>query len=91
VRHLAAESGIAVVTVPARGTSRHCPVCLTVLRHRKAPDGPPSLTVRSVLARLDPDGQAFNFVNLTRAEFQRISAVVQALSNRSSAGRTSAR
>ena len=55
------------------------------------PDGPPSLTVRSVLARLDPDGQAFNFVNLTRAEFQRISAVVQTLSNRSSAGRTSAR
>ncbi|PYN16799.1 MAG: hypothetical protein DME06_00575 [Candidatus Rokuibacteriota bacterium] len=54
------------------------------------PDGPPSLTVRSVLARLDPDGQAFNFVNLTRAEFQRISAIVQALSNRPAAGRTSA-
>jgi hypothetical protein len=40
MRHLAAESGIAVVTVPARGTSRHCPDCLTVLQHRKAPDRP---------------------------------------------------
>ncbi|MCX5198945.1 transposase [Streptomyces sp. NBC_00249] len=39
-RHLAAESGIAVVTVPARNTSRHCPHCLTLLRHRKAPDRP---------------------------------------------------
>nr|WP_237330613.1 transposase [Streptomyces sp. BA2] len=40
MRHLAAESGIAVVTVPARNTSRHCPQCLEVLRHRKAPDRP---------------------------------------------------
>ncbi|MCX5560889.1 zinc ribbon domain-containing protein [Streptomyces sp. NBC_00038] len=40
MRHLAAEAGIAVVTVPARGTSRHCPQCLDVLRHRKAPDRP---------------------------------------------------
>ncbi|MEJ8643376.1 zinc ribbon domain-containing protein [Streptomyces sp. MS1.HAVA.3] len=38
MRHLAAESGIAVVRVPARNTSRHCPQCLEVLRHRKAPD-----------------------------------------------------
>lgn len=38
VRHIAAESGIAVVTVPAKDTSRRCPHCLTVLRHRKAPD-----------------------------------------------------
>ncbi|MDT0543561.1 MULTISPECIES: zinc ribbon domain-containing protein [Streptomyces] len=38
MRHLAAESGIAVVTVPARNTSRNCPQCLTPLRHRKAPD-----------------------------------------------------
>jgi hypothetical protein len=38
MRHLAAETGIAVVTVPARNTSRHCPQCLTPLRHRKAPD-----------------------------------------------------
>ncbi|MEU5342113.1 transposase [Streptomyces sp. NPDC020766] len=38
MRHLAAEAGIAVVTVPARNTSRHCPRCLTPLRHRKAPD-----------------------------------------------------
>ncbi|MGW3374314.1 zinc ribbon domain-containing protein [Streptomyces hydrogenans] len=38
MRHLAAETGIAVVTVPPRGTSRHCPHCLTPLRHRKAPD-----------------------------------------------------
>ncbi|PYM33261.1 MAG: hypothetical protein DME17_18765 [Candidatus Rokuibacteriota bacterium] len=55
------------------------------------PDGPPPLTVRSVLARLDPDGQAFNFVNLTRDEFRRISAIVQTLAARLSAGRTSAR
>ena len=39
-RHLAAEAGIAVVTVPARGTSRHCPRCLSPLRHCKAPDQP---------------------------------------------------
>lgn len=36
VRHLAAEVGIAVVTVPARNTSKLCPHCLTPLRHRKA-------------------------------------------------------
>ncbi|WP_181804130.1 zinc ribbon domain-containing protein [Streptomyces shenzhenensis] len=40
VRHLAAEAGIAVVTVPARGTSRYCPHCLVPLRHCKAPDRP---------------------------------------------------
>ncbi|MGW9026497.1 zinc ribbon domain-containing protein [Streptomyces sp. NPDC055722] len=38
--HLAAEAGIAVVSVPARNTSRLCPHCLTPLRHRKAPDRP---------------------------------------------------
>jgi hypothetical protein len=40
MRHLAAEHGIAVVTVPPRGTSRCCPRCLVQLRHCKAPDGP---------------------------------------------------
>ncbi|MGW5668376.1 zinc ribbon domain-containing protein, partial [Micromonospora sp. NPDC003776] len=40
MRHLAAEHGIAVVDVPARNTSKHCPQCLTPLRHRKAPDQP---------------------------------------------------
>ncbi|WKU44688.1 zinc ribbon domain-containing protein [Streptomyces sp. VNUA116] len=40
MRHIAAESGIAVVMVPARNTSRHCPQCLAPLRHRKAPDRP---------------------------------------------------
>ena len=40
IRHLAAESGIAVVTVPARGTSKCCPRCLTALRHTRAPDQP---------------------------------------------------
>ncbi|MDT0546534.1 zinc ribbon domain-containing protein [Streptomyces lonegramiae] len=40
MRHVAAESGIAVVTVPPRNTSKHCPGCLTPLRHRKAPDRP---------------------------------------------------
>ncbi|MEV0938734.1 zinc ribbon domain-containing protein [Streptomyces phaeochromogenes] len=38
--HLAAETGIAVVTVPARNTSKHCPQCLVPLRHRKSPDRP---------------------------------------------------
>ncbi|MFE2971009.1 zinc ribbon domain-containing protein [Streptomyces sp. NPDC059340] len=38
MRHLAAETGIAVVTVPAANTSKHCPQCLMPLRHRKAPD-----------------------------------------------------
>ncbi|MFC9646519.1 zinc ribbon domain-containing protein [Streptomyces mirabilis] len=40
MRHLAAEVGIAVVTVPPRSTSKHCPCCLTPLWHRKAPDRP---------------------------------------------------
>ncbi|MFE9694751.1 zinc ribbon domain-containing protein [Micromonospora sp. NPDC005806] len=40
MRHLAAETAIAVVTVPARHTSKHCPQCLTRLQHRKAPDKP---------------------------------------------------
>ncbi|MCX4692573.1 zinc ribbon domain-containing protein [Streptomyces sp. NBC_01408] len=40
MRHMAAEVGIAVVTVPARGTSKCCPRCLAPLRHRKAPDRP---------------------------------------------------
>jgi hypothetical protein len=40
IRHLAAEAGIAVVTVPARGTSRQCPRCLAPLRHAAAPDKP---------------------------------------------------
>ena len=40
MRHVAAEVGIAVVTVPPRNTSKHCPQCLTPLRHRKAPDRP---------------------------------------------------
>ncbi|MFU8855259.1 zinc ribbon domain-containing protein, partial [Micromonospora sp. SL1-18] len=40
IRHLAAEHGVAVVTVPARNTSKHCPQCLTPLRHCKAPDKP---------------------------------------------------
>jgi hypothetical protein len=40
MRHLAAEAGIAVITVRARGASRHCPRCLIPLRHRQAPDRP---------------------------------------------------
>ncbi|GAA4623911.1 hypothetical protein GCM10023196_022020 [Actinoallomurus vinaceus] len=40
MRHVAAETGIAVVTVPARNTSKHCPQCLVPLRHCKAPDRP---------------------------------------------------
>ncbi|MDO0938504.1 zinc ribbon domain-containing protein [Streptomyces sp. DG2A-72] len=38
IRHLAAKAGIAVVTVPARGTSALCPGCLSPLTHRPAPD-----------------------------------------------------
>jgi hypothetical protein len=40
LRHIAAEHGIAVVTIPPRGTSRCCPRCLAPLRHCKAPDRP---------------------------------------------------
>lgn len=40
MRHLTAEMGIAVITVPAKNTSKHCPQCLTPLRHRKAPNRP---------------------------------------------------
>lgn len=38
LRHIVAETGIAVVTVPPRGTSKNCPRCLTPLRHCKSPD-----------------------------------------------------
>ncbi|MFG3021064.1 zinc ribbon domain-containing protein [Streptomyces sp. NPDC048254] len=38
IRHLAVKAGIAVVTVPARGTSRLCPGCLGTLTHHPAPD-----------------------------------------------------
>ncbi|MCJ0870543.1 zinc ribbon domain-containing protein [Streptomyces sp. AP-93] len=37
-RHQAARHGIAVVIVPARGTSKYCPRCLTAFRHHAAPD-----------------------------------------------------
>ncbi len=40
LRHIAAEHGTAVVTVPPRGTSKNCPRCLAPLRHCKAPDQP---------------------------------------------------
>jgi IS605 OrfB family transposase len=40
LRHIAAEHGITVVTVPPRGTSRCCPRCLAPLRHCKSPDQP---------------------------------------------------
>lgn len=43
IRHLAAKASIAVVTVPARGTSKYCPRCGTgtsVLQHVAAPDRP---------------------------------------------------
>ncbi|WP_406079778.1 zinc ribbon domain-containing protein [Micromonospora sp. NBC_00858] len=38
VAHLAAKAGIAVVTVPARGTSSGCPRCGAAVTHVKAPD-----------------------------------------------------
>jgi putative transposase-like DNA-binding protein len=41
IRHLAAKAGIAVITVPARGTSKYCPRCGTgasPLTHTPAPD-----------------------------------------------------
>ncbi|WP_369247773.1 zinc ribbon domain-containing protein [Streptomyces sp. R41] len=38
--HAAARHGIAVVIVPARGTSKYCPRCLTAFRHHAAPDRP---------------------------------------------------
>jgi transposase len=40
LRHIASEHGIAVVTVPARGTSKNCHRCLVPLRHCKSPDQP---------------------------------------------------
>ncbi|GAA5196328.1 hypothetical protein GCM10023322_64990 [Rugosimonospora acidiphila] len=38
VHHLAAKAGVAVVRVPARGTSSGCPRCGATVRHVKAPD-----------------------------------------------------
>ncbi len=42
MRHLAQEHGIAVVEVPARGTSSGCPRCGRALSHVKASDNPAS-------------------------------------------------
>ena len=38
LRHLAARAGVAVVEVPAAGTSKQCPRCLARLRHCPSPD-----------------------------------------------------
>ncbi|WP_345637676.1 zinc ribbon domain-containing protein [Rugosimonospora acidiphila] len=38
VHHLATKAGVAVVRVPARGTSSCCPRCGATVRHVKAPD-----------------------------------------------------
>ncbi|GAB3962850.1 hypothetical protein GCM10029978_019200 [Actinoallomurus acanthiterrae] len=54
MRHLAAETGIAVVTVPARNTSKHCPQCLVPLRHCKAPGRPGTPGWKWAIC-LDPD------------------------------------
>jgi CheY-like chemotaxis protein len=59
------------------------PAGATVKLHFTPPDGPPSLTVLSVLVRPEADGQAFSFVNLTKAEFQRMRTIVQAIGARS--------
>jgi CheY-like chemotaxis protein len=64
-------------------TDAHLGEGATVKLHFSPPDGPPSLTLLSVLVRVDGDGLAFYFVNLTKAEFQRLSVVVQALGARS--------
>jgi hypothetical protein len=40
IGHLAAKAGIAVVAVPARGTSSGCPRCGDTVKHVKAPDRP---------------------------------------------------
>jgi len=40
LRHIAAEHGIAVVTVPPHGTSKNCPRCLAPLRHCRSPEQP---------------------------------------------------
>ena len=40
MRHIAAEHGIAVVSIPPPGTSKNCPRCLVPLRHCKAPGQP---------------------------------------------------
>ena len=40
MRHQGGKVGVAVVTVPARGTSKFCPRCLGALKHTRAPDDP---------------------------------------------------
>jgi IS605 OrfB family transposase len=55
MRHLAAEAGIAVVTVPPRNTSRHCPRCLTLLRHPRPPTAPPHRAGNGPSAPTGPD------------------------------------
>ena len=42
IRHLAAKAGLAVVNVPARGTSKHCPRCGAVLGHIRRQTAPAS-------------------------------------------------
>lgn len=41
MRPLAAETGVAVVSVPARGTSAHCPRCSPLRGTARPPTGPP--------------------------------------------------
>ena len=45
------------------------------------PDGPPPMTLSAVLVRNEPDGHAFLFVNLTAAEFHRLSELSRMLSS----------
>ena len=46
------------------------------------PDGPPPLTLSAVVVRAEADGHAFLFVNLTAAEFHRLSEVARELSGK---------
>ncbi|GEM_PF-991314 len=45
----------------------------------KLPDGPPGITVSSLIIRQDPNGLAFSFVDLERSAVERIQKVVDSL------------
>ena len=47
------------------------------------PDGPSPMALGAVLVRAEADGHAFLFVNLTAAEFHRLSELAKALATRS--------
>ncbi|GLW29299.1 hypothetical protein Areg01_22390 [Actinoplanes regularis] len=74
LRHLAAKHGLAVIDVPARGTSSGCPRCNRPLRHVAAPD------------RLTTRGHKWAYCPACRLSCDRDHAAAQRIAARGLAG-----